>query len=115
MTLNSNGLAMFLSLSMITIAQLYGIEVTVAFMVKTVLLASLACLGTVVVPGGGIVALTVVVPALGLPAQSIAILAGIDWFSGMFRTLLNVDIDALASMLIAKSVGELDRTVISRN
>jgi Na+/H+-dicarboxylate symporter len=112
MTLNSNGLAMFLSLSMITIAQIYGIEITLPFMIKTVLLASLACLGTVVVPGGGIVALTVVVPALGLPPQSIAILAGIDWFSGMFRTVLNVDIDALASMLIAKSVKELDYGIL---
>ena len=115
MTLNSNGLAMFLSLAVVTISQIYGQEVTIGILLKIVVLASLACLGTVVVPGGGIVALTIVVPSLGLPLGGIAIMAGIDWFSGMFRTILNVDVDALAAMMIAKSAGELDDNVLNNH
>ncbi|MGX7415662.1 cation:dicarboxylate symporter family transporter, partial [Aerococcus christensenii] len=50
----------------------------------------------------------IVVPALGLPLESVALLAGVDWFSGMFRTLLNVDGDTFIAMLIAKDEKELD-------
>ncbi|MEG1331902.1 MAG: dicarboxylate/amino acid:cation symporter, partial [Eubacterium sp.] len=98
MTLNSNGLAIFLSLSCLTIAQIYGIDLTATALIKVVVISTLSCLGTVVVPGGGLVALTMVIPSLGLPLESIALLSGIDWFSGMFRTVLNVDIDALVAM-----------------
>lgn len=112
MTLNSNGLAMFLSLSCVTIAQIYGIELSLSLLVKVVVMSTLSCLGTVVVPGGGLVALTIVVPGLGLPLESIALLSGIDWFSGMFRTVLNVDIDALVAMVIAKGEGELDYAIL---
>ena len=43
--------------------------------------------------------------------ESIAILIGIDWFSGMFRTVLNVDADVLVSLLVASKMGELDKDV----
>lgn len=108
MTLNSNGLSMYLALACVTIIQIYGMPLDLASIVRVVALSSLACLGTVVVPGGGLVALTIIVPGLGLPVESIALLSGIDWFSGMFRTALNVDIDALVSMMVAKSAGELN-------
>lgn len=114
MTLNSNGLSMYLALSCITVMQIYGMAPQAGEIIRVVLLSSLACLGTVVVPGGGLVALTILVPGLGLPVESIALLAGIDWFSGMFRTVLNVDIDALISMVIAKDVGEWDAAVLRR-
>lgn len=114
MTLNSNGLAMFLSLSCITIAQIYGIDLSLTAMVKVVAISTLSCLGTVVVPGGGLVALTMVIPALGLPTESIALLGGIDWFSGMFRTVLNVDIDALVSMMLAKDEKELNYEILNK-
>lgn len=108
MTLNSNGLAIFLTLACITVAQAFGIELSTGEIVKVAILSTLSCLGTVVVPGGGLVALAMVMPALGLPIEGVALLSGIDWFSGMFRTVLNVDIDALVSMIIAKDVKELD-------
>lgn len=113
MTLNSNGLSMYLALACVTILQVYGMQIDMGSFVKVIVLSSLACLGTVVVPGGGLVALTILVPGLGLPMESIALLSGIDWFSGMFRTVLNVDIDALVSMMIAKDVGELDRRILN--
>lgn len=109
MALNSNGLAMYLSLSCLTLTQLYSMSVSPVSMVKIVLLSVIACLGTVVVPGGGLVALTIVVPTLGLPMQSIAILAGIDWFSGMFRTVLNVVGDTTTAIAVASDENLLDR------
>lgn len=109
--LNSNGLSMFLAIAVVFLAQIYGIEMPLSYLIYAVALSSLATLGTVTVPGGGIVALTVVVPYLGLPAASIGLLAGIDWFSGMIRTVLNTIIDALVAMVIAADEGELDYDV----
>lgn len=110
MAMNSNGLSIFLAIAAITLAQFYGLEFSLANAVQTVVLSTLATLGTVAVPGGGLVALAIVIPGLGLPMESIGLLAGIDWFSGMFRTVLNVDADALIAMIIAHGEGELDRT-----
>ncbi|WP_407371062.1 dicarboxylate/amino acid:cation symporter [Carnobacterium sp.] len=113
MALNSNGLALYLSLAAITLAQFYEVYFTVTDMLQIVVLSTLACLGTVVVPGGGLVALAIVIPSLGLPTESIALLAGIDWFSGMFRTVLNVDADATIAMILAYDEKELDYSVFN--
>ncbi|WP_086312117.1 hypothetical protein A5821_003391 [Enterococcus sp. 7F3_DIV0205] len=113
MTLNSNGLAMFLSLAIVTFSQFYNIQMGIGELIKAVLLSTLACLGTVVVPGGGLVALATVMPMLGLPTESIALLAGIDWFSGMFRTLLNVDADTTVALIIAADEKELDYEIFN--
>jgi len=111
MALNSNGLAMYLALVCAMVTQLYNIQMSLTSMVQIVSLAVLACLGTVVVPGGGLVALAIIIPALGLPTESIALLAGIDWFSGMFRTVANVVGDTTTAIAIASDEHELDRQV----
>ena len=54
---------------------------------------------------------TFLASSLGLPLESIAVLIGIDWFAGMFRTLMNVDVDVMVGMLVASKLGELDRDV----
>ena len=54
---------------------------------------------------------TFLASSLGLPLESIAILIGIDWFSGMFRTLMNVDVDVMVGMLVSSKLGDLDRDV----
>ncbi|MDU4960887.1 MAG: dicarboxylate/amino acid:cation symporter [Sporomusaceae bacterium] len=112
MILNSNGLSMYLALASVTLLQFYGLEASLGEVVRIVVVSTLACLGTVVVPGGGLVALTIVVPVIGLPIESIALLAGIDWFSGMFRTVLNVDGDALAALAIAAREKEINYDIL---
>ncbi|GEO67615.1 dicarboxylate/amino acid:cation symporter [Levilactobacillus spicheri] len=109
MALNSNGLAMYLALVCAMVTQLYNIQLSLGLMVQIVSLAVLACLGTVVVPGGGLVALAIIIPTLGLPTESIALLAGIDWFSGMFRTVANVVGDTTTAIAIASDEDELNR------
>ena len=107
MALNSNGLAMYLALSCVTMTQFYGLSLSFIMMFKIVMLAIVACLGTVAVPGGGLVALTIIVPTLGLPLESIALLAGIDWFAGIFRTVLNVVGDTTTAIMIAADEKQL--------
>ena len=107
MALNSNGLAMYLALSCVTMTQFYGLSLSFIMMFKIVMLAIVACLGTVAVPGGGLVALTIIVPTLGLSLESIALLAGIDWFAGIFRTVLNVVGDTTTAIMIAADEKQL--------
>ena len=58
-----------------------------------------------------VIVYTFLASSLGLPLESIAILIGIDWFSGMFRTLMNVDVDVMVGMLVSSKLGDLDRDV----
>ncbi|KRK48539.1 sodium dicarboxylate symporter [Secundilactobacillus kimchicus JCM 15530] len=109
MALNSNGLAMYVALVCVMLTQLYHIQLTGVGLIQIVLLAVLSCLGTVVVPGGGLVALTIIVPTLGLPISSVALFAGIDWFSGMFRTVANVVGDTTTAIAVAADEHALSR------
>lgn len=111
MVLNSNGLAMYLSLACITMSQFYGLSISLLVMLKIITLSIVACLGTVIVPGGGLVALTIIVPTIGLPIESIGLLAGIDWISGIFRTVLNVVGDTTTAIMIASEENQLNREV----
>ena len=100
MVLNSNGLAMYLALVCTAIAQIYHLPLTTPKLAEFILLAVLLCVGTITVPCGGIMALTIAVTTLHLPAESIALFASIDWFVGMFRTVANVIGDVTTAVII---------------
>ena len=111
MSMNSCGAAMCYVVAIFFMAQSTGINLTIYQMGMAILLSCLMCMGTIVVPGGSVIVYTFLASSLGLPLESIAILIGIDWFSGMFRTLLIVDVDVMVGMLVANKLGELDRDV----
>jgi len=111
MSLNSNGSAMHMSITIITIAQIYGIKYDLQTYMYIVLLATLASLANAVVPGAALVSLAIVVPQMGLPVESIALFAGVDWFVGMLRTILNVDSDVFSSILVAHKNDGIDTKV----
>lgn len=113
MVLNSTGQAVFLSIAAVTIAQFFNIDMPLTQVIQIVILSTLACMGTLAVPGGALVILAGLLPSLGLPLEGVAIIAGVDWFRGMFTTVPNVDGDALVSMIIAKSEGEFFRGVFN--
>jgi Na+/H+-dicarboxylate symporter len=111
MSMNSNGAVMCYVLAILFMSQSTGIVLGPYQMGMAILLSILMCMGTIVVPGGMVVTYTFLVTSLGLPLESIAVLIGIDWFSGMFRTLLNVDVDVLVGMLVSNKMGDHDRDV----
>ena len=115
MSMNSSGWALCNVTAIFFIAQFSGIHLTTYQMIMAVVLSCLMCMGSVVVPGGAIIVYTFLATSMGLPLDSIAVLIGIDWFSGMFRTLNNVDIDVLVAMLVANRIGEFDRDVYNGN
>ena len=111
MSMNSSGWALCNVTAIFFIAQFSGVQLTPYQMVMAVILSCLMCMGSVVVPGGAIIVFTFLATSMGLPLDSIVVLIGIDWFSGMFRTLNNVDIDVLVAMLVANRIDEFDRDV----
>lgn len=111
MTLNSNGSAMHMAFTIITIAQIYGVRYSGGQYIYIAALATLVSLANAVVPGAGLVSLAIIVPQMGLPLEPIALFAGVEWFVGMLRTILNVDSDTLTALIVAKSVNEIDYTV----
>jgi Na+/H+-dicarboxylate symporter len=111
MSLNSNGLALSIAVACITIAQFFGINLTLQQQIAVVVVSTLATLGNLLVPGGALVAIAIALQMTGLPLEGIAILAGVDWFAGITRTLLNVVGDVLVTLFIAINEKEFDRTI----
>lgn len=111
MSMNSCGAAQCYVAAIFFMAQSTGIQMTPYQMGMAILLSCLMCLGTISVPGGSVIVYTFLATSLGLPLESIAVLIGIDWFAGMFRTLMNVDVDVMIGLLVANKLGELDRDV----
>ena len=111
MSMNSCGAAQCYVAAIFFMALSTGIQMSPYQMGMAILLSCLMCLGTISVPGGSVIVYTFLATSLGLPLESIAVLIGIDWFAGMFRTLMNVDIDVMIGLLVASKLGELDRDV----
>ena len=111
MAMNSCGAAQCYVAAIFFMAQSLHINLSAYQMGMAILLSCLMCLGTISVPGGSVIVYTFLANSLGLPLESIAILIGIDWFAGMFRTLMNVDVDVMVGMLVASKLGELDHDV----
>ena len=111
MSMNSCGAAQCYVAAIFFMAQSTGIHMSAYQTGMAILLSCLMCLGTISVPGGSVIVYTFLATSLGLPLQSIAVLIGIDWFAGMFRTLMNVDVDVMVGMLVADKLGELDHDV----
>ena len=112
MSLNSNGSAMHMAFTVMTIAQMYQLDFDITKMIYLAITATFVSLANAVVPGAGLVSLAVIVPQMGLPIESIAIFAGVEWFVGMLRTILNVNSDVYSAILVAKSVDEIDYTCL---
>ena len=101
-SLNSNGSAMHMAITVVTIAQLYGIHFDSISLLYIGMLATFISLANAVVPGAGLVSLAIIVPQLGLPIESIALFAGVEWFVGMLRTITNVNSDVFSAIIVDK-------------
>jgi len=111
MSMNANGAAMCYVIAIFFISQATGVVLAPLQMGLAIVLSIMMCMGTIVVPGGMVIVYTFLASSLGLPLEAVAILIGIDWFSGVFRTILNNTNDVMIAMLVADKLGELDRDV----
>lgn len=110
-TVNMDGTSLYQAVAAVFIMQALGEDLTLADQLTIVLTATLASIGSAAVPGAGMVMLVIVLEAIGLPAEKLAIglalIFAVDRPLDMCRTAINVTGDAAVSMIVAKSVGKL--------
>lgn len=109
-TINMNGTAIAQAVSAIFIAQAYGIEITVVKVIILLITALLSAIGAAGIPGTGLVMLTVVLGAMGLPIEGIALVAGVDRIREMGSSVVNILGDAAAAVFVAKKEGQMNVT-----
>jgi dicarboxylate/amino acid:cation (Na+ or H+) symporter, DAACS family len=102
-TLNQNGTALYEGITVLFLAQFFGVHLTLGSQVTVVLLSILAGVGTAGVPGGSLPLVTALLVTVGVPAEGIAIILGVDRLLDMCRTVLNVTGDMTAAVCVARA------------
>ncbi len=105
-TINMNGTALYECVTAIFIAQAYGIDLTLAQQIMIIFTALLAAIGTAGIPMAGMVMLTIVLSAVGLPLEGIGLVLAVEQLCDMPRTCINTYGDCCGAVIIAHSEGE---------
>lgn len=113
-TINMDGTAIMQGIAAGFIAQYYAVDLTLAQYLMVVVMVIIASIGAAGVPGVGLVLLAGVLAQVGLPAEGIALILGVDRLLDMTRTAVNVTGDAMVTTVVANSEGELDHKVFAQ-
>ena len=105
-TINMNGTALYECVAVMFIAQAYGIDLNFGQQLIIVATSLLAAIGAAGVPMAGLVMMSIILSAAGLPLEGIGLILAVDRILDMFRTTVNVWGDTCAAVVIAKSEGE---------
>jgi Na+/H+-dicarboxylate symporter len=105
-TVTMDGTALYESVAAIFIAQVYGIELGLGAQAIIFVTATLAAVGAAGIPSAGLVTMSIVLTAVGLPLEGAALVLGVDRFLDMFRTAVNVMGDSVGAVVIARTEGE---------
>lgn len=105
-TVNMDGTALYECVATIFIAQVYGFHLSVSAQLIIVLTALLASIGAASVPMSGMVMMSVILTAVGLPLEGVAIILAVDRILDMFRTTLNILSDSCGAVIVARLEGE---------
>jgi proton glutamate symport protein len=105
-TINMDGTALYECAVVLFIAQLYGVSLDWTQQILVVVLALLTSIGVAGIPAASLVAIVIILQALGLPLEAIAIVMATDRVLDMMRTAVNVFSDSAGAAVIASSEGE---------
>jgi Na+/H+-dicarboxylate symporter len=106
-TINMDGTSLYQAVAAVFIAQALGMDLTIAQQLIIVLTAALASIGAAGVPGAGIIMLVIVLQAIQVPLEGIALILGVDRILDMLRTSVNITGDAAVSVAVAYTEGLL--------
>src|SRR5262245_26819619 len=104
-TANQNGTALYEGVTVLFLAQFFGVHLTLGQQVSVVLMSVLAGVGTAGVPGGSLPMVGALLVSVGVPLEGLGIILGLDRLLDMCRTTLNVTGDMVAAVCIARSEG----------
>lgn len=104
---NQNGTALFEGITVLFIAQVYGIDLTMGQQLIVVLMSILAGIGTAGIPGGSLPLIVVLMMQVGVPPEGIGLVLGVDRLLDMCRTTLNVSGDLVIAQCVSAGVPEI--------
>ncbi len=107
-SINMSGSALYECVAAMFVAQAYGIDISFSTQVLVVLLALITSIGVAGIPSASLVALIVILKAIGLPAEGIGLFIAVDRILDMCRTVVNVFSDSCCAVLVACSEDEKD-------
>jgi len=107
-TINMDGTSLYQAVAAVFIAQVFGIDLNLSQQLTIVLTATLASIGAAAVPGAGMVMLVIVLGAINVPAEGLALIFGVDRILDMLRTVVNVTGDATVATVVASTEGEIN-------
>jgi len=113
-TINMDGTALYECVAAMFIAQAYGMDLSFGQQFVVVLTALLASIGAAGVPMAGLVMITIVLSAIGLPLEGVGLIIAVDRILDMMRTSVNVWSDSCGTVIIARSEGETGLKVLRR-
>jgi len=105
-TVNMNGTALYELVAAIFIAQAYGINLTLGQQTIVLMTSLMASIGAAGIPMAGLVMISVILSAIGLPLEGIGLILAVDRILDMFRTSVNVWSDVCGAVVVAHSEGE---------
>jgi Na+/H+-dicarboxylate symporter len=113
-SINMDGLAIKLGLSVIFFAQILGVELSISDYMVVILTGTLGSIGGAGIPGSFIVMLPMMLTSIGLPIEGVALLIGVDRVLDLFSTAINITGDATITLVVDSTEGNLDREVYNR-
>lgn len=103
-TANQNGTALFEGVTVLFLAQVYGVDLGLSTQIQVVFMAILAGIGTAGVPGGSLPLIMILIQQIGIPAEGMGLILGVDRLLDMCRTTLNVSGDLVIAALVDQTV-----------
>lgn len=107
-TINMDGTSLYQAVAAVFLAQIYGMDLDLGQQLTIILTATLASIGSAAVPGAGMIMLVIVLNAVGVPTEGIALIFAVDRPLDMLRTVVNVTGDATVSCLVAASETQIE-------
>lgn len=107
-SVNMDGTGLYECVAAMFIAQAYGIELSLAQQFTVVALALLTSIGVAGIPAASLVAITIILSAVGLPVEAVALILAVDRPLDMCRTAVNVYSDSVCAVIVARLEGEKD-------
>lgn len=112
-TINMDGTSIMQGVAVVFAAQAYGIHLGPMGYLTVIATATLASIGTAGIPSVGLVTLSMVFAAVGIPVEAIMLIMGVDRILDMLRTAVNITGDAVCTTIVAHQNGDLDRKVFN--
>jgi len=106
-TVNMDGTALYECVAAIFIAQVYGFDLSFGAQVTVAVTAVLASIGAASIPMSGMVMMSIILGAVGLPLEGVAIILAVDRILDMFRTTVNVFSDSCGAVIISRFENEI--------